>query len=460
MDLDETEAKLNRIFAKVLPGIKPTPEEVAIETNQANEIVNRLRKVVPKDVEIRVVGSLVRGTNLKGFSDIDVFLLFNKTKSKAVIEQEGLDYAQKIIGPKDAYELKYAEHPYLRAHLYSIGAEADIVPAYKIESIDQMATSVDRSPLHEEFVNGHLSSRQRDEVRLLKYFMKTHDLYGAEVATGGFSGYLCELLVYQFGDLLHVFKFFSAASLPILLNPKERQVSKDQALVRKFNSQFVVIDPVDPGRNVAAAVQMESLSKFVLLSRSLLQNPSLRGFLGRGFSHEEAKKEMRKFADETGLNLFLLIFKLPNKSEDILWPQLRRVGEWIKTFAESYGFNIAFVLPTIQNREGIIIILADRISLKARLVKGPDVFMPEAASSFIKSHKKDIGIGVNNTTLFAITQNRFPDIESLLKYVSKGKVKSRHKDIIIKNARLTKKVPEEYVDSVYSELRNKLKYLL
>ncbi len=445
--------KLNKIFEKVLPYIKPTKEEEAIATNQVNEIVNRLRRVVPKDVEIRVVGSLIRGTNLKGFSDIDVFLLFNKKKKEKEIERLGLQYAKKIIGKRDAYEIKYAEHPYLRAHLYSIQAEADIVPAYKIESAEEMATTVDRSPLHEEFVNKHLTDFQRDQVRLLKYFLRLHDLYGAEVFTSGFSGYLCELLIYQFGDLASVLKFFANSKPPILLNPKAREIAKDENLVKKFNSQFVVIDPVDENRNVAAAVSMESLSKFVVLARILLERPSLKEFLAKGFSHSEAKRWLSDFQKRTGYALRIIRIKLPEKSEDILWPQLRKVTDEAKTLAEQAGFLIPIALPVEKDTTGMIVLFIEKWNQKIRFVRGPSVFLKEASDRFINKHKKSIGILFKEDVLYALETPAFTDIDSFLKNLLKRSKK--HNDITLSKGRILKKIPNDCVDDVYAEMRKR-----
>ena len=40
----------------------------------------------------------------------------------------------------------------------------------------------------------------RDEVRVLKKFMKGIDTYGAEIKVGGFSGMLCETLILNYGS--------------------------------------------------------------------------------------------------------------------------------------------------------------------------------------------------------------------------------------------------------------------
>ncbi|MEM3781876.1 MAG: CCA tRNA nucleotidyltransferase [Candidatus Micrarchaeaceae archaeon] len=443
------------ISEKVLAEIKPTAEEIAIETNQANEIVSRLRSVIPKDVEIRVVGSLAHGTNLRGSSDIDIFLLFNKKKAKSTITKEGLVYAKKIAKKGDRVSIKYAEHPYARVYFGSMNAVADIVPAYKIDSIEEMATAVDRSPMHSEFVIKHLADKQKDEVRLLKQYLKSHWLYGAEVFTGGFSGYLCELLVYYLGSFEKVLNFFASASLPIVLLPEKARANSTEAseLVRRFSSQFIVIDPVDPNRNVAAPVSTESLARFVLLSRKFLSKPSISEFYGTGFSHKSAISGIKQFTRKAGMDCFLLVFKLPDKSEDVLWPQLRRIAEQIRHFVESYGFRIAISMQAIQGRSGLIAVCAQKQENNSRIVKGPSVFMRGATDAFLKAHRGAIGTLVEKDTVLAIEQNKFKNIGEALEYVVRGKLKKRHKDVVIKGAKFfVNRIPAEYADTVYSEL--------
>jgi len=99
------------VFARVLKEIKPSEKELAESVRNINMITGRLKKVLPKGVETRVVGSVVRGTQLRGDSDVDIFLLFRKTHSREKITKEGMACAKAIVkGKGERYEIKYAEH--------------------------------------------------------------------------------------------------------------------------------------------------------------------------------------------------------------------------------------------------------------------------------------------------------------------------------------------------------------
>ena len=211
----------DKIFEKVLKDIKPSASEVADLTHKVNELMELLAKIVPKTVELRVAGSIARGTNLKGAGDVDIFMLFNKKIERDRIVKLGLEYGKKVLQKKKGrYEIKYAEHPYVRLYLDSLGMKADLVPAFKIDDVSEMGTTVDRTPLHTEFINSHLSTKQRDEVRLLKYLLKAHGIYGAEVKINGFSGYLCELLVHHYGSLQNLLVSAAKFHLPLVIEPE------------------------------------------------------------------------------------------------------------------------------------------------------------------------------------------------------------------------------------------------
>ena len=51
-----------------------------------------------------------------------------------------------------------------------------------------------------------INHKQADEVVLLKKFMESVGTYGSEFKVGGFSGYLCEMLILQYGNFMETLK--------------------------------------------------------------------------------------------------------------------------------------------------------------------------------------------------------------------------------------------------------------
>ncbi|MDE1854890.1 MAG: CCA tRNA nucleotidyltransferase [Candidatus Micrarchaeota archaeon] len=442
------------VFGKVLAEVKPTKEELEESVYSINQITSALKKVVAKDVEIRVVGSVVRGTHLRGESDIDVFLLFPKKYKRDRITKEGLEYAKRIVKEKgDTYEVKYAEHPYTRLYLSSLGVKADIVPAFNIDNIEDMSTAVDRSPMHADFINKHLSEKQRDEVRLLKYLLKRQNLYGAEIMTSGFSGYLCELLIYRYGTLSDLLENAANFTLPILLDPKSKAELHDKSLVKRFNSQFIVIDPVDKDRNVAAGVSLETLGRFVMMSRAFMAKPRVDFFRGRSFKHGAVQRQLESFIRESGLDMYAIATKVPDKSEDIIWPQLRKVTEFIAAYAEKLGFRIYSSIPIILGRDGYLLFFAPKETLKTRMQKGPSVFIRKAQEAFSKAHTGAVAMSMRGDAIYALEKNRYADMEHLMRDVAAGRVLGKRKDITLRGSKLfINKLPKECDETVYADI--------
>lgn len=452
------EKAANLVFGRVLKEIKPTKEELQESVYNINQITSRLQKVVPKEIEIRVVGSVVRGTHLRGESDIDVFLLFSKKHNREKVTKDGLEYAKRIVIDKgDRWEVKYAEHPYARLYLNSLGVQADIVPAFNIDNIEDMGTAVDRSPMHADFMNAHLNERHRDEVRLLKHLLKRNSLYGAEIMTSGFSGYLCELLIYHYGSLWSLLENAAMLKPPVLLIPKSKSSISDPSLVKKFNSTFVVIDPVDENRNVAAGVSTETLSKFVLLARRFTKKPSASFFDRHKLVHGRGAALLNAFLRKSGLRMYALEARVPDKSEDIVWPQLRKVMGLITSYSEKFGFRVYISIPMVSKQHGLLVFFAPDEKIKTRMQKGPSVFIRKAQEEFVKAHADSMGITVQGDALFALEANRYETLEQVMRDFSAGRVIGKRKDVTLRGSRLfVNRLPKEYADMVYAELQDKM----
>ena len=97
-------------------------------------------------------------------------------------------------------------------------------------------------------------------VRLLKRMLKSINVYGAEIARNGFSGYAIEVLILKYGSLPSLLQVISDIK-------KEGNVfsinSVDEDVIKTFASPLVIIDPIDSRRNLGTAISTESVGKFV-----------------------------------------------------------------------------------------------------------------------------------------------------------------------------------------------------
>lgn len=301
--------KVEDIESEVLERLRPDDEERNNVARVSRELLVRVEEEIEGDYEPEIVGSVSKGTYLKD-PDIDVFLKFPLITSREVMEKKILDAGRNIL--KDVKE-KYAEHPYIYGKYE--GYEVDIVPCYDLEDMSQMKSAVDRTPFHTEYVKEHLEEKQKKEAMLLKAFLEGIGAYGAKAKVWGFSGYLCELLILHYGTFKKTLEEASGWKIGHTIEMVEGEKdSKDP---------FVVIDPVDPGRNVAAPVSKENFSLFVLSSKLFLDDPSLDFFFPNEIKTLE-KDELIDKIDERGTELLGLRFPRPDVVEDNLYPQIQK----------------------------------------------------------------------------------------------------------------------------------------
>ncbi|MGA1821031.1 MAG: nucleotidyltransferase domain-containing protein [Thermoplasmatota archaeon] len=287
---------------EILSSVKPDRskrEEIEKNASDLLGAVNEtLREMSLHDVNTMLVGSVSKGT-MTTDPDLDIFLIFPADTGVEELERIGLRVGSAVLN--DA-EKKYTQHPYMTGTFR--GMNADIVPCLSMPRGSRVVTAVDRTPYHTEYINANLRGDQRDEVRLLKSFLKGIGAYGAEDVVCGFSGYLTELMVIRFGDFDGVIRHLSSlrfddpppASFEVVRstgknrNPPEilkfdsdpymREVPLDDEVYRKMfpRDSLIFIDPVDPTRNVASPVSEETLSHANRKARSLIEKPSVNSF--------------------------------------------------------------------------------------------------------------------------------------------------------------------------------------
>ncbi|BAK54422.1 CCA tRNA nucleotidyltransferase [Sulfurisphaera tokodaii] len=302
------------IEEEVLKRIKPSKEDEEKLRERAQIILDRL-----KGYNAEIEGSFRKGTWLKGDTDIDIFVFFPKSVGKEYLREKALK--ELIERFRDLnYKIAYAEHPYLIVYVDDV--EIDVVPALSIESGEEAITAADRTPFHTKYVISHLDEKGRDEVRLLKRFLKGIGVYGAEIKVKGFSGYVTELLIIYYGSFKEVLRNASKFRPPVrieLVRPK-----------KEFDSPLIVPDPVDPKRNASSAVSLKSLATFALASKIYLEKPSMEFF----FPSKPGRQTIKG-------DILLVKVKIEESTvEDIIWGQVWRNVEKLKTLISHEGYRV------------------------------------------------------------------------------------------------------------------------
>ena len=453
---------LHRLFQTVLIEIKPTRAEVASATEYSNELMGRLKALMPKNVEIILVGSVARGTQIRGNADIDIFLLFPKTLPERRMESQAISIAKKIVykHKNESYVINYAEHPYLRLISQDKQLFADIVPAFKISDAQEMGSAVDRTQLHNKFITKNLSKEQCDDVRMLKYFLRAHNIYGAEAKISGFSGYLCELLVYHYGTFLNLLLSLDKAKLPLLIDAKSKNEIRNskevELLTKKFSSRFVVIDPTDPDRNVAANVSEEALARLVFAARNLLKSPTKDQFEPVRYSDVRTMAKLDAIRKKYGIDLYAMHFKVPKISEDIIVPQLKRLKANMVGIMSKQRMEPLLALHNLHEKNALIAFFTNHNVSESVVSKGPSAFIKDGSNAFYKKHLRDSNIFIEGERLFSLERAAHPSPRELLLDLLKDK-SVFPSYINPKQARLyVNKMPEEYASLVYKAYIEKM----
>ncbi len=403
------------ILSRVLKKIKPTKEDIRRNHQLLTEVAERLKRATPSDVEVVLVGSVAKGTYIRNKKDFDVFLLFPRRYSPDEIKRIGLSSAKRAFRGY-RHTIAYAEHPYLQVDFE--GVKIDVVPAYKIENPKEKGTAVDRTPFHTSYVNNHLTEREKDEVRLLKQFMKGIGVYGAELKVEGFSGYLCELLIIKYGSFLNVLE--DAAyhwDFPVMIDI-EGYYQDEKEILKRFDGPLIVIDPVDRNRNVAAAVSTTSLSKFIFYSRRFLEEPSEDFFFPR--KKHISRGRLKTKILSRGTELYAISWKAPKGSvEDILWPQLRRLSRTIVSHIDSLGFKVlGYYYWTDLDDCMLMIEYYPKELPRIQQIIGPKITLRENLDRFIEKHINHEDLYIEHDRIIALVKRKECDLDQVFKRIT------------------------------------------
>jgi tRNA nucleotidyltransferase (CCA-adding enzyme) len=325
------------IGAEVLKRLRPTDDErgsVKGLVQHVIELLNVRAAELCLEAHAISVGSTARNTWVRGNADIDIFIMFPTTYSEDELKEQGLALAKSVA---DRYEERYAAHPYIHAYFYDTATgqehEADLVPCFAVEDASRLKSAVDRTPFHTRYVKDRIGGLE-DEVLLLKQFLTCLGIYGSELRRRGFAGYLCELLILHYSSFLELLKNAARWQYGERIDLEGRGTYKGEG-----HDPLIVIDPVDPKRNVAAAVSEYSFARLIDAAREFLAEPSTDFFelrLPEPMTQAEFLQKLR----ERGTEFVLVAFDAPEVVEDILYPQLRKAEVSVRTLVERHGFSV------------------------------------------------------------------------------------------------------------------------
>jgi tRNA nucleotidyltransferase (CCA-adding enzyme) len=330
--------KMERVLATVLKRITPKEDERTKMSALAKKLERKVASVskrVGVKATVRLEGSVAKDTWLSDELDIDVFMRVPCSVPRESLGDVCLNVAREATKGSLQIE-RFAEHPYLEAIVE--GVRVNVVPCYAAKR-GEWLSATDRTPFHTDYVNRRLEKRMRNEVRLLKKFMKGIGVYGAEIKVGGFSGYLCELLILLYKTFINTLKAFAKHKQRIIVDIESHYENRENELVLLFDEPLVIVDPVDRARNVASAVQAQKLYGFVAAAQSFLKKPKFEFFYPPK-TEALSGKEMEERLKNRGSKIVFVVFDSVKDVPDVLWGQLYKSQRSIHKLVQMNDFRI------------------------------------------------------------------------------------------------------------------------
>ncbi len=373
---------------------------------------------------------MAKKTSLMDKADIDIFMTFPLSYSEDELKEYGLELGKHCIDEVNGdFEIRYASHPYITGLID--GFEVDFVPCYNIRDASELKSAVDRTILHTDYIQGHLTDDEAKEVLLLKKFMASVNTYGANYKVSGFSGYLCELLILKY----HSFeKLIDVASRKWQNNYKIDL--ENYGTGNNFKDPLVVIDPVDKNRNVAAALSMQKFSEFIIACRNFLENPSKEYFQDKTINVR--KEELTDSFEKRGTKCYVLSFNVPRLPDDVIYPQINKTMNSFIRVSQMYGFNIIesnyYIDP--DNRAHIILEYEiDQLS-NVKIHHGPQVRYYDNGINFKNKYPNAY---IRDNKWISISERKYVSVKDMIENI----VKKENRSIL----KLGKNVKDEITEN-------------
>jgi tRNA nucleotidyltransferase (CCA-adding enzyme) len=412
-------ASQTAVIKKALKDVAPSKAErkkLTAVINFARAKLERSLKKQKLSAEVVVGGSVGKGTWLRGNHDIDLFVRFDLSYSNQDIgkllgkaARPTFKNTKTLHGTRDYYQSKVK------------GYDLEIVPVIAIAEAKDAKNSMDASPFHIDYVANRIRANPAlaDEIRLLKAFAYANDVYGAESFVSGFSGYVLELLVINYGSLLHLIDAWDRARPKIIIDIEKHY--HDQAQLEKtmssskLASPVIIVDPVLKERNACAALDEATFAKMLFALRQFKRKPSASFFK----LHETTLAEAKRLSKKRGT---ILVYRQisPKEKEDLVhMAKLRSRLEQAVTRIRKSGISVyghGFL------KDAAYVELETLKLSKFRKHAGPPAWVsPKFFDIFIKKWPKAYIYG---SSLFADVNRGFSDIRKFSEKVLREELKA------------------------------------
>lgn len=337
-----------------------------------------IKKIAIPHAKAVLGGSGAKGTWLKRTHDIDIYVIFQRAAYKSRVEEmssllqrelkKKFRNVQRVHGSRDYFHLTHKRYLF------------EIIPILSITSPKQAHNITDFSQLHVAYVLKQVKRKRKlaDDIRLAKQFALANGAYGAESYIRGFSGYVMELLTIHYGSFMNLIKAAATWKGRAIIGKKEK--------VKNLNASkvgcLIVVDPVQPERNAAAAVSSEKYYDFIMAARTFLHCPSPHFF-------RKSAIDVKKL-ENVGEMVQVMVTPLTGK-RDVVGAQLLKAFTFIKNQLRHHDFTLVDARWSFfpEKREAMFYYVLNRRDLPLHKKHfGPSPEKKEALRNFKKKHGK------------------------------------------------------------------------
>jgi tRNA nucleotidyltransferase (CCA-adding enzyme) len=365
----------DQIFKEVLSEVVPSKDERGKVISQVNAFLANLNGELKRtrvQAKAMLGGSYSKDTWLSGDYDVDVFVKFNLSHK----EQNLSDLLERAL-KKWRHERIHGSRDYFWVR---DGIKYEIVPVLDIKKAEQSENVTDFSPWHVAWVNKK-GAKYKNDIRLAKKFCKGTSCYGAESYIRGFSGHVLDILVTYYEGFIPMLKAAKGWKPKVVLDYNDIYKGKALMMLNKSKTEgpLILVDPVQPGRNAAAALTQENFDKFVKAAKAFLSKPSKNFFTEKEVDFNKLKKKG---------HLIQIKVKTLDDKEDVAGTKFVRAFEHVRSQLQDFQVkNDGWIWD--KKEKGIWwFVLAKKQLPAVRDWQGPPIKITEAVKKFKKIYKK------------------------------------------------------------------------
>jgi tRNA nucleotidyltransferase (CCA-adding enzyme) len=376
-------------------------DNISNEKKKIKELINNIKKSIKdKNVKANIMlgGSAAKGTFIGNDFDVDIFVMFDYTIYKDKNISSILKNILKHLKPK----IIHGSRDY-----FLIDKKYEIIPVLKIKNYKQVINITDASPLHASWVKKQLRKKNfiKNEIKLAKLFFKSAKIYGAESYIKGLSGHVTDILVIYYGSFINMITAISKWKKNIEIDFEGHKTVIDKA---KIQGPMIVIDPIQPNRNAAAAVDYKTYEKLKKTAKKFLKKPDISYFIEEKINLINLNKKY---------NLIIEV-KPYNGNIDIIGAKLMKGFEYINKIIKEFNI-LKSEWVWDKNKTCYYCFKLKKNILDKELIKeGPSKEHLDHIKKFKKIYKNTF---MKNERIYAKTERKLKEPKEIITYYCQDK---------------------------------------